>query len=296
MEPAPRGTAGGRRARRRGSALAHRALGSRRGSDEGHRLGGPAHARDDRQRAGLPGVARRRRQVRALPLRRFAGRLRNVPARRRHDLRAELRQPRQQRGLGIVDQHSVRPGQPDQRDRLGDERQPLQGRDGGGCRQHGRAGRGDGHLHNRPGVLPHRRDHHERRRCAVDGHPLARRRLLPPGVRHRLRLRRPRARRGRLRAEREQRPAGRIEQWYPITGGANYQEDGYSVIWSRINSQAAVHEHVRLRHQPRQRRRHQLERLARPRAARPPTPTTRPSRRAAWPGRLHLRPIGRPPR
>ena len=31
-------------------------------------------------------------------------------------------------------------------------------------------------------------------------------------------------------------PPGRIEQWYPITGGANFQEDGYGVIWSRINS------------------------------------------------------------
>jgi hypothetical protein len=31
-------------------------------------------------------------------------------------------------------------------------------------------------------------------------------------------------------------PPGRIEQWFPITGGANYQEDGYSTIWSRIGS------------------------------------------------------------
>ncbi len=31
-------------------------------------------------------------------------------------------------------------------------------------------------------------------------------------------------------------PAGRIEQWYPITAGANYQEDAFSAIWARIGS------------------------------------------------------------
>jgi hypothetical protein len=31
-------------------------------------------------------------------------------------------------------------------------------------------------------------------------------------------------------------PPGRIEQWYPITGGASYMEDSFSTVWSRINS------------------------------------------------------------
>ena len=34
-------------------------------------------------------------------------------------------------------------------------------------------------------------------------------------------------------------PAGRIEQWYPITGGASYMEDAFSAVWARIGSQQA---------------------------------------------------------
>jgi hypothetical protein len=32
-------------------------------------------------------------------------------------------------------------------------------------------------------------------------------------------------------------PAGRIEQWVPITGGSSFTEDGYSDVWSKIATQ-----------------------------------------------------------
>lgn len=32
-------------------------------------------------------------------------------------------------------------------------------------------------------------------------------------------------------------PAGRIEEWYPITGGNNFMEDVYSTVWGRIGAQ-----------------------------------------------------------
>jgi hypothetical protein len=34
-------------------------------------------------------------------------------------------------------------------------------------------------------------------------------------------------------------PAGRIEQWYPITGGANYQQGHFNSIWLRIGQKLA---------------------------------------------------------
>jgi hypothetical protein len=32
-------------------------------------------------------------------------------------------------------------------------------------------------------------------------------------------------------------PSGRIEEWYPITGGNNFTEDGFSTVWGQIASQ-----------------------------------------------------------
>src|SRR5205823_14156328 len=32
-------------------------------------------------------------------------------------------------------------------------------------------------------------------------------------------------------------PPGRIEEWFPITGGNNFTEDGYSTVWGQIAAQ-----------------------------------------------------------
>ncbi|MBV9664323.1 MAG: DUF11 domain-containing protein, partial [Actinobacteria bacterium] len=34
-------------------------------------------------------------------------------------------------------------------------------------------------------------------------------------------------------------PSSRLEQWYPLTGGSNYYESGYSSVWSQVASQTS---------------------------------------------------------
>ena len=217
-----------------------------------------------------------------LPVVDHTGRLRHVPAGRRHAVRAELGRPRprlpgQHRG------HGLHARQPVRRDRHRLEREPVQGRDGGGRGRNRRSRHPDRHLHRRPGVLPDRHHDLQRRRSPAHRHRLPRRRLLPAGVRCRLRLRRPGSRRRRLRAEREQLAAGPHRAVVPDHGRCELHGGPLQRRLVADRREGAVPQHLPVHDEHRQRRRHQLGRLGPPRRSRRPTPTTRPSHRAEWP-------------
>ena len=105
-----------------------------------------------------------------------------------------------------VARHSVHRRRPERPHGRGHGLEPLQGRDQRQRRKHRALARADRHLHLGPGVLSHRRGGQKRRRLAPGDHPLPRRRLLPAGLRHRVRVHR-RERRGRLLRHRQQHPA-----------------------------------------------------------------------------------------
>ena len=90
------------------------------------------------------------------------------------------------------------------------------------------------HLRERRGGIPNRRHAQESGRRDGRRQPLPRRRLLPAGVGHRVRVRgSDTARRPAARANANNSPPGRIEQWYPVTGGNQYLEGAFGGdVWS----------------------------------------------------------------
>ena len=171
---------------------------------------GPLTSVVDRQRAQLPGRPCRRLGTRAVPVVGQARGLRHAvavgdtlfaPDFANHDGSAT--------GLaGTTTPFS--PVSQTRGQRAGHSGQPAAGHDGRHRRRDGPDRHREGLLRERAGVLPHRRHDPEHRRRRAVGDPVPGRRLLPAGVRHRVRLRgRPPARRSAARSTRTtRRPRG----------------------------------------------------------------------------------------
>ena len=141
-------------------------------------------------------------------------------------------------GIGPID--AVHARLPDGGHRHGHRRQPVQGHDGRRRRRERRAHHAGRLLHRRPGVLPHRHHGPEHRRRAVDGI------LYRGGDCY---LQENDTGFGFLDAavgavgcsiNANNSPAGRIEQWYPITAGNQYMQGRYGDVWAQIGTHAPL--------------------------------------------------------